>query len=91
MGEKFVVKCAEKFWDSKKCLLFYPGDQDEVDSMEDRAIYFEGWPPGTEVLTKEKGKLGTRVIPGKPEPKLESEPEPEVEKSIVVDKKKKKG
>jgi len=63
--ETFVVRCIERCWDSKKCRLYYPGDQDEVNPMDPIAKYFEGWPPGTEVYTKSKGISGTRIVPGK--------------------------
>jgi len=60
-----IVQCAERCWDGKRCVLYYPGDKADVDPLSPLAKYFEGWPPGTEVYTKAKGKEGTRIVPGK--------------------------
>lgn len=81
-----IVRCVDRCWDGKKCRLYHPGDQDDIDPMSPIAKYFEGWPPGTEVFTKNKGKSGSRIVPGevkKEEPREEINPDdgnPEPEK-----------
>lgn len=71
MGEKFVVRCIQQFFDSERNRLFYPGNEAEIDSLEPAAKYFEGWPDGTKVYTKEKGKEGTRIVTGKTKEEFE--------------------
>lgn len=67
----FDVKCIKRCWDSKRRRRYYPGDMDKIDPTEPVAMYFEGFPAGTEVYTKVRGTKvapasdGTKVIPGK--------------------------
>lgn len=78
---KFDVRCIQGCWDSKRCIKYYPGDRDDIDPREPIAMYFDGWPDGTEVYFKERCskdtpiKTGFRMV-GKPPAK---EPEPERE------------
>lgn len=72
------VICEERCWDSKACKLYYIGDKGDVDPLSPLAKYFTGWPPGTEVYTKSKGKAGTTIIPGKPIPDSKINPDIEV-------------
>jgi hypothetical protein len=74
------VRCNQIFWDSTKCNKLHPGDTDEVDPLEPKAMYFD-WPEGTEVYYKIKGKkpdkdgkggspnIETTRIVGQPYPK----------------------
>jgi len=63
--------------------MYNLGDQGDIDPLSPAAKYFEGWPPGTEIYTKNKGVAGTRIIPGeakKPEPDIQTE-ETEIKRS----------
>ena len=81
---KFIVRCIQPCWDSNKTRFYYPGDQDEIDPLNPVAKYFEGWPPGTEVSIKAKGKSGTEVIGGGIPAKDKDEPEPPAKKSLAL-------
>ena len=93
MGKKFVVTCQERFMNGKTARTYYPGDRDEIDPLSPEAKYFDGWPPGTEVYTKSKGKAGTRIIPGlvekKEEETVEMKPVIEAESNDPIPKSKK--
>ena len=64
MADKQLVTCTGQVWDSGARRKYNIGDRMEIDPLSSVAKYFEGWKPGTEVYTKEKGKSGTQIIPG---------------------------
>ena len=64
MEEKQLVTCVEQVWSNEKRRMFYVGVRAEINPESPLAKYFDGWKPGTVVYTKEKGKEGTRIIPG---------------------------
>ena len=46
------VKCVKRCFDSNKCRRYWPGDVDDIDPSDPIAMYFTGWPQGTEVYKK---------------------------------------
>jgi hypothetical protein len=62
-----IVKCNTRCWDSKRCILYYPGDQNDIDPLEPVAKYFD-FPAGTVVYDKKNGVEGTRISTGPKEP-----------------------
>ena len=66
-----IVKCIKRCWDSKKCIHYVRGDEADINPKDPIAMYFEGWPPGTEVYFKKPAGVwgtnpeqGLRKIPG---------------------------
>lgn len=55
------VRCIKECWDSKRCIKYFRGDMQTLDSMEPVAMYFEEWPTGIPVYAKEKGIQGYRI------------------------------
>lgn len=41
MSRMVIAVCEKQVYDSKKCVLYYPGDQDEIDLDDDVALCFK--------------------------------------------------
>lgn len=84
-----IVKCNKRCFDSKRCILYVPGDQDDINPLDPISMYFD-FPPGTVVYhkyldKKKKWVYTTNVVPGKVAPPPEPEPTPVLEPDVDLE------
>jgi hypothetical protein len=66
------VRCIKRCFDSIRCCRYHLGETADIESTDPIAMYFDGWPAGTEVYCKVRGDLrkgipaesSMRVVPG---------------------------